>query len=276
MLKESPATPMAYVIKGRREFFKSKAVCKAFPAAEFDEKTSYSLCISGIQAPFGNAVWQESLPLENGNEAELILERMNKKRVPFFWWQAALPINQERNHGATPPPLIEEILAKRGFHRLGLLTGIVADLDARISVVAPSKSLSIRRVASSDDLSLFCKIIFSIHSLEQPIIDQIYTLLAHPAVQGHEAHFLAFEGDQAVGGITLALGQTAGLWNFAILPEMRHKGIGTALIQTALQDAQRRGYQKMMAILMSGEPRTLWERLHFREVCHFPCHISPG
>lgn len=274
MFKESPAAPIDFVIQGRNEFYKSKALCQAFSSAEFEETPSYAICISGIQSPLGNAVLQRHQPLTDEKEVNSILERFNKKQLPLFWWEAPIPIKNE-NHQRTQTHAIGEILAKKGFQPGGLLTGVVADLDRKHPIQGQHKGISIRKVKTPEELSLFCQFVFSLIGMEPSVIEQAHTLLNSD--QGHDTHFLAFDGNKPVGSITLAMGQTAGLWNLATLPDRQNQGIGTALIQTALQDAHLRGYQKIMAILMPDEKeRTLWKTLRFQEVCHFPFHISAG
>ena len=274
MLKESPASPIEFVVQGRNEFYKSKALCQAFSSAEFEETPSYAICISGIQSPIGNAVLQRHQPLTDEIEVSSILERFNKKQLPFFWWEAPIPIKNE-NQQRTQTHAIGETLAQKGFHPAGLLTGVVADLDSQIPIQLQNKGITIRKIKTAEELSLFCQFVFSLTGMEPIVIEQAHTLLKSD--QGHDTHFLAFDGNQPVGSITLAMGQTAGLWNLTTLPDRQNHGIGTALIQTALQDAHLRGYEKIMAILRPNEKeRTLWTRLRFQEVCHFPFHISPG
>ena len=276
MLKEAPAAPMGYVIMGRNEFFKSKSICQVLPGAEYDEMHSYAICATGLQAPIGNALWQQPLSQMSEPEIDAILEKFKKKQLPFFWWEAPIPIKKEENNNTMQLTSTAKILTKRGFQNGGLLTGVAADLETNHLMHIQNKEITIRKVQTSEELSLFCNFIFPLHGMEPPIIEQMRAILKPSAEQKRDIHYLAFDRKQPVGGVTLAISQTAGLWNFATHPDRRNEGIGTALIQTALQDAHARGYQRIMAILMPGTTRTLWQRLHFQEVCRFPFHISPA
>lgn len=274
MFKESPADPMDFIIQGRNECYKSKALCHTFATAEFEEKPSHTVCISGIQSPIGNALLQGSQPLTDEKEVDSILERFNKKQMPLFWWEPPIPFKNQ-NDTSQQTHSMGELLAKKGFQPGGLLTGVIADLDRKRPIQFQNKGISIRKVNTEEELFLYCQFVFSMIGIEPAVIEQMYAVLK--ADQGHDTHFLAFDGKEPIGSITLTLGQAAGLWNLATLPGRRNQGIGTALIQTALQDALLRGYQRLMAILSPSEkPRTLWTRLHFKEVCHFPFHISPS
>lgn len=260
-----------YIVQGRNHFFGSKAKTKALSKAEYKEKPTHTICVSGLEAAFGNAVWQ-NLPFSNEGEICKILEEFRKKELPFFWWEA--PITKIQNVQNPNHLSLTPILTQNGLQSGGLLTGISLQLDEAHHVPLLS-DVAIRQVQTSQELKTFCQLIFSIYGLETKVIEQAYALIDRSTQASQEIHYLAYQDEKPIGGITLALGPSAaGLWNFATLSSVRKQGVGSALIQTAIQEIQRRSYQNLMAILMPGEMTKLWSQFNFKEICHFPFYIS--
>lgn len=244
------------IIRGRTDFFKPKALHSTFPSAVFVEKPAYDLCITGVKVPFANAVWQKTDIEEK--EINDILETFRRKQLPFFWWDPPIHLLSKA-----------DLRAKKGLITGGYLTGVIVDFHAQ-SLPAANKDIAIREIESSAEMTQFCQVLFAPMGVPSSVLEQIHTILKQSTDSGHDTHFLAFDGTKAIGAVTLSIGETAGIWNLGTLPDMRNRGIGTALIQAALREAQAREYPSCMAILMPDESKNIWQRLHFQEVCYFP------
>jgi GNAT superfamily N-acetyltransferase len=95
---------------------------------------------------------------------------------------------------------------------------------------------------------------------------------------------LGFQGDRyirylalwqktpvAISALYLDAG-VAGIYFVATLPEARGQGIGTHVTQTALEEAQRLGYQ--VAILQaSAMGKNVYQRLGFQECCPLEIYL---
>lgn len=263
-----------YIHQGRKEFFVSK--CQAFPKATYQEALTHILCISGIEAPFGNAVWQLPHSFVNEHDVCKVLEIFKHNGLPFFWWEAPIPIESAEKEPKNML-MMKDLLIKNGLQAGGLLKGVCTRLAQVNSVIQVPNGVTIHQVQSLSDLKIFCQLVFAIHDVEPHTIEQIYLLSEKPLQTGEEAHYLAYQNDKPIGGITLATGKkVAGIWNFATLPSHRKQGIGSALIQAALNEAKQQGYQEAMAILMPSEMGALWRQFHFQEICYFPFYIAHG
>lgn len=264
------------IISGRNAYFASKVKPKVLAKAEYQEGIAHTLCITGIDAPFGNAVWQLPQCFTNEDEIRKVINIFRDKELPFFWWESPLAMKlKDENTQFTLR--LKNILIENGLQIGGILTGIITCLDSvRAKMQLPSE-ISIRPVESLSDLHLFCRLIFSIHGTPPHVMEQAFLLAEHSMQAKEEINYLAYRNNQPIGGITLSIGKTiAGLWSFATLPDHRNLGVGSALIQTALMDAKERGYQNLMAILMPNQIGKLWRQYHFQEICHFPFYIGQG
>lgn len=266
-------TAIEYIITGRNTFFASKVDPQVFPKAEYRENATYTLCMTGLNAPFGNAIWQPSSSCFKEQDIQHILEAFQSKEIPFFWWEAPIPLDSEIK--ANKQSLVlKEILVKHGLQVGGLLTGVCASLNAPLPILKPLDDITIRPAQTSEELRLFCQLIFTIHHAPA-IIEEAYRLAEKAMHTKEEINYIAYQNNKPIGGITLAAGkQAAGLWNFAILENHRRQGVGSALIQTAWREAQKQGYDRLMAILMPSEIGNLWRQFHFQDICHFPFYIG--
>ena len=80
-------------------------------------------------------------------------------------------------------------------------------------------------------------------------------------------HFAARLEGKPVGETTLCCGAgVAGIYAVEVMEEFRRRGIGTALVQAALRQAQQLGHAT--AVLgATGMGMSVYARLGFREVC---------
>jgi len=80
-------------------------------------------------------------------------------------------------------------------------------------------------------------------------------------------HFVASLEGKPIGETTLCCGAgVAGIYGVEVLEEFRRRGIGTALVQAALRQAQQLGHAT--AVLgATGMGLGVYARLGFREVC---------
>ncbi len=274
MAQQTPLESIQYIVQGRNEFFGSKAKSKLFSKADYQDHATHTICMSGLEAAFGNAVWQKHLPLTNEKEVEHILKQFKTRNLPFFWWEAPYPIESDMSFIQQFSQLpIDEILTGKGLQVGGLLKGISLHLN-HASDISPISHVHVKQVQTTQELKSFCQLVFSIHEAEAELIEQAYQLLEKSTHAGEDRHYLAYKNHEIVGGITLATGQAAGLWNFATLPSVRKQGVGSALIQTAIKEAQQHHYQDLMAILLPSEMTTLWNQFNFKEICYFPFYIS--
>lgn len=260
---------LKFILQGRREFFCSKIAPKIFPKAEIITTTKYTLCILGLKEPVGNALWEHEESSMNETEILEALAVLKSVGLPFFWWGSSLSKMNQKNFTACL------ILRSHGLVFKGFLRGISTHSAFDIHVSIP-KGIWIKKVESDEELKAFFLVFSAAFNIPSDAAEEMHQISIGPTFRGEEIQFLAYSDTFPVGCLSLKIGnQTAGIWNFGVLEEFRKKGIGTALIQSALEEGKKLGYDNVMAILMPGETN-LWFHLDFQEVCLFPLYIKNG
>ena len=85
----------------------------------------------------------------------------------------------------------------------------------------------------------------------------------------HLWHFAASHDGKPVGETALCCGAgVAGIYDVNVAEAFRRRGIGTALVHAALQQARRLGHGAGV-LAASGMGSSVYARLGFREVCKF-------
>jgi GNAT superfamily N-acetyltransferase len=205
----------------------------------------------------GNGVMEkngERIPTEE--EIDRAIEYFSSKSLPFMWWSSA------------------KILETKGFLFGGILTGIALDI-ARGVPVAASSDIKIKFVESDAELESFTCLAADIFAMSSKATEQWLALNDSMLRNDEQVHFIAYLNDIPVGTVSLSTSSSsAGIWNLATLPEHRKTGVGAALVQAALQEAKKRHYDYVMAILMpKGMAWGLFTKMGFEAVCEFPFYM---
>lgn len=270
MYKETLPQSTQNILKGCQEFFGSKAAAKPFPNSYFQEKPTYSICSLGVKVPFANAVWRHT-SLEVCDLHHLI-DQFENQNMPFFWWEPPTPAQIQ-----TPPlSSFNSLLIERGLQFSGYLKGVEIETSTQQSN-PPSllPAFTIQKVQNSQELKTFCHCIFSLFGLTTEIIDQLYHVMNQPLEETKEVHYIAYDNQIPIGGITVSMNQVAGIWNFITHSEYQKQGLETALMFAALAEAEQAGYKQAMAMFMPGE-ETLWSQCGWQDICHFPFYHHSG
>ncbi len=264
MYKESLSASTQDIVRGCQEFFASKAKNKPFSHSYFQKKPEYTVCLSGAKVPFANAVWRhQSL---NEKETHHVIDLFEKQEMPFLWWDP--PASAKQSH------TLNSILIQRGLQFSGYLKAATTSTHQKLASALPD-NLTIRKMENTQDLKMFCQYIFSLYGLTAELIDQLYHVMNQPLQDTQEIHYIAYDGQIPVGGITVSMNQMAGIWNFITHPNYQTQGLETALMLTALATAEQEGYAQAMAMFMPGE-EVLWNACSWQEICQFPFYMHSG
>lgn len=249
------------VSSGLKEFCQSMSLQSPLPFADFCNLNHNFFYTSGIHfATCNGVVEKEAGRQPTQEEISQTIHYFQSKKLPFIWW-----------HGS---PALEN----HGFQFGGILKGVALDITERASASAPSinrPEIKISLAKSEEELQSFTDILIRSFGLETSTSQEFTASLDSVEKQGEQLNFLGYYNDLPVAIASLHMGSSvAGIWYAATLPEYRRKGLFTALIHTALHEAKKRGYVKVMAILM---PKGMaWGPLQhhlFHEVCDIPFYI---
>lgn len=200
----------------------------------------------------------------------------NAKQQPFsWWWLQNSPI----------PKYMEKILHEMGFVSAGEYSGIMLDLlNFNDSQMLPN-NITIKQIKLNDDYETYCHILFETFQIQEPIKTEMYEMLQPSSVDFPFIHYLGFYDQKPVGIVTAFIeDDVVGLYCGATLPQARKRGICTALIAQALQDAKLQGCKIALAQLMAKNMAArIITSLGFKTMCNFtpyvygmsPEHLEP-
>ncbi len=247
------------VLQGRWDLFRSCSVFSPLSGAGFEETDQNCVYAWGLDYVCGNGVIEKDgdrVPSEE--EIDRTIEAFGAKNLPFMWWTSA------------------KVLEKTGFQFGGILTGIALDICQGVPPKpSTSSDVEIQIVQTESELKAFTSLAANAFAMNPKASEQLLALNEAEMKAGEQVHFLAFFQGVPVGTATLSTSpSSAGIWNLSTLPEQRKAGIGGALVHAALEEARKRQYKQVMAILMpKGMAWGLFAKLGFKAVCEFPFYV---
>lgn len=200
----------------------------------------------------------------------------NTKQQPFaWWWLQNNPI----------PKHMEKILHETGFTSAGEYSGIMLDLLNFNDYQALPSNVIIKPIKSNEDYETYCHILFETFQIQEPIKTEMYEMLQPSSVDLPFVHYLGFYDHEPVGIVTAYIeDDIVGLYCGATLPKARKRGVCTALIAKALQDAKLQGCKIALAQLMAKNMAArVTTSMGFKTACSFtpyvygmsPEHLEP-
>lgn len=243
------------------DFVKVYSIHSPLQHATFQQNSERAIYCVGVAFPtFSGVIETEKTPNITEEHIDNVLSLFNKSKLPFLWWTAE-----------------NKKLEKRGFQFGGVMRGISLDLKNEIPTThaAPS-DLKVKQVKTDQELKDFNILLAKGFGMDSELLVQQTHAANHSMMkEGSVVHYLGYIKDLPVGVASISFcPDSAGIWNFTTLPEYRRKGIGTALLNTSLAEAKKRGYKETMAILMpKGMAWGVFRQKGFKEVCDFPFYV---
>jgi N-acetylglutamate synthase-like GNAT family acetyltransferase len=231
------------------------AACATSPLFRREPADDVLALHSDVDFPTFNAV----IAARFGDAAEVRVRALVDSFVaagrPWMWWLTP-------SHTS---PELETLLEERGLVREPC-PGMYLDLEQR-PATPTLPGVQIRR---TDDDAAFLDVLIPGYGLPDTLTEPMGEVMR----QLPEAvNVLAHLDGRAVGcGTAYLTGPTAGIYNVAVLEEVRGRGIGYAVTATLLDLAADAGAEH--AILHSSDDGfPVYERLGFVEVCQVPQYV---
>ncbi len=215
---------------------------------------------SGINSADLNMVWSET-PLVPQEDISLkkIKAHYTAANLPFWFW--VFPSSK------TATTL--DTLKTAGLSFITSMPCLLLDLQFFPQVQTHTRQLTIRRVASSQDLALWNAVVFEGFDFLPDDRAQLetFTKTFDFSADSPQHLLLAFADSRALGAsLIFFAGETAGIYFLTTLPAYRHKGIGLELTQATLRHA-RSAKARFAALESSPEGLHVYERAGFKEYC---------
>jgi GNAT superfamily N-acetyltransferase len=171
-----------------------------------------------------------------------------------------------------PPDLVQR-LAAHGFDIDETEAVLVLDLQSSLQALQVPSSVTVRRVSTDDELREVASIKMRVYG--EGFAD-IVNRLTHERERAPDrlSVYLACLDDTpaACGWIRFRpRGAFASLWGGSTVPELRHRGIYTALVSARLEEARQRG-ARFLTVDAGEMSHPILERLGFQLLTHTtPC-----
>lgn len=228
------------------------------PYMRLQQSPEITLLLSEKFPPW-NVVLRTQLTSQNvATSIEAILAQFRALNLPLAWH--ILP--------STQPPNLERHLIEGGFLLFDEEPHMVIEPATIALHTQHLPNFTIERVNDTTSFAQWYETTLAGFFTDMPTLGQVcfdvYTTVGFDP-QSPFLHYIGYMNDEPVAASTLFLaGGIAGIYDVSTLPSARGKGFGTAITQTALQEAQRLGY-RYVCLQASEMGYPIYKRIGFKE-----------
>lgn len=224
---------------------------------------------SGIVYPYLNHILLARLNPETiDSEIDEIIDEFKRRSVPVTWSVGP----------SSRPSELGTYLTGHGLTYMKDETGMAMDLSEEILDQPDPDDLKIKRVLNEGMLQEWFHPVSVSFGYPKNITSLLLNLYSRVDV-GEESPwrlFIGYMNGKPVGASRLFFGAgVAGIYHVATVPQVRGRGIGTAMTLAALRDAWSMNYR--IAVLRAAERALgVYRRLGFKGCCPFHFYLWPG
>lgn len=232
------------------------------PDVEIHTDGGLTRFVSGIPFPLCNGIFQARLDSgEIDGAVENALRFFRKRKLPGLWWVGPSSV----------PPDLETVLKRHGLVRTAASVGMAMDLGPLPRAPVLPEGIDIGPVTGEDMLRRWIRPFSMVFSLPPAAADFFFECYRDLGSDPSSPllHFAALREGEPVGTASLVLGAgAAGLYNVAVFPEYRNRGLGAALAIHAFEKAKTLGYGLGVLHAVEGKEH-LYRGIGFQEYCRF-------
>lgn len=238
------------------------------PQVELHDEPEMMWLVSGIPHPGFNGVFRTQLaPDDIDARIGETLAHFKARRLPMLWWISP----------STRPANLGKHLEDHGLTHTAE-PGMAVDLLALNEDVPQPSGLEIEHVRDLETLKKFghaADIGFGIPDFVGKAILDIEASLGF-GYHLPRQHYVGLLKGEPVATSTLFLGAgVAGIYSVATVPDVRRRGIGSAMTSVPLREARARGYR--IGVLRSSRMGlNMYRRLGFKEYCEVSDYLWSG
>ena len=264
---KDPSTPgLVKAIKGNRvEWY---GYLGRSPKAELRDSPNLMWLLTGVPFPLMNTVIRTQLRRENVDEAieETVAHFKSKNVASFSWWTEP---------GTEPTDLGKQLVA-HGFTYTGGPPGMAVDLLKLNEDFTTPPGLTIKCVGEAGSLRKWVHTLIIGFGLPDTGENAFFDLFIGLGFDLPLHNYIGFLNGEPVAVAQLFLGAgVAGIYGVVTVPEVRRRGIGTALTLDPLREARAMGYR--IGILHSSEMGLgVYRWLGFQEYCRMSHYVWVG
>lgn len=224
-----------------------------------------TILTTGIPHALFNGILRSQYTTKNINDQiAVILEHFQSRNVPFTWWVS---------HRSSPKDLGDQLL-KRGLVHIGVLPTMVGVIQEQHAAYEKLPGFEVQEVQSEEDMGAWGKILAEAFNVPGDDVLKYCSFFPKPAATIELQHFIGiFEGKKVAAATLFLQGQSGGLYNIAVVPSYRCRGIGTNLTQYLLKQAHD---QQCKLIAMQSYPIVVDSciKLGFKRICDYNVYTN--
>jgi GNAT superfamily N-acetyltransferase len=232
---------------------------------EIQYNAGETMLTTGIPHALYNGILRSQYTMRNANEQiGIVIEHFKARKVPFTWWIS---------HRSSPKDLGEQ-LAKHGLLHIGVLPTMVGVISEAHTHIVPLENLTIREVEEEQDMSHWGRILAEAFNVPGDNIREYCAFFPKPGSSASLKHYIGiYQGEVVVAGTLFIHGEAGGLYNIAVTPRYRCRGIGTAFTKHLMAEAY---HQKCKLVAMQSYPIVVeaCQRLGFKHICDYHVYTS--
>ena len=238
----------------------------SFPWIESSQEPDMLRYVSGVPFPLCNGILgaRFSEPSIDGR-IEAALTPFKDRNLPMFWYVGP----------SSRPASLGEHLKGQGLTLVDNVPGMAADLSQLGEQRSHPAEWTIRTVEGREILKEWIHVFSLVYGVPEIAADFFFKIMDQigygPSLPFK--HYLGYWNGKAVACASLFLGAgAAGLYNVATVPEVRGKGLGTAISARTLKEGYLRGYRTgILHSTSMGLP--VYQRLGFKEHCRIQIYL---
>ena len=238
--------------------------------AELHEEHGATFAYTGIPHEIFNVVLKTEFSEDNADAAtDAVIDFYKARRAPLLWYTGLL---------CTPKDMRRRLEARGHPHDYDL-TAMAVDIEKIKTDFAKPTGLVVKEVKTSDDSRKWAECLASSWDSPKELVpwmmkNPCYNVELRPksGTPMQRRMFVGLIGDEPVGTVMLNWkGDLIGLQAVGTGKDARYKGIGSAVVSTALKEARAMGF-KFIVVLSTVEGVKLYSRLGFKVFGKLPEH----
>ena len=239
---------------------------EAHPQAEIYVGKDLIQFVGGVPFPLCNGIFSARLaPGEIDEAIEDALRIFRERGLPGLWWVGP----------SSAPEDIGSHLQGHGLTVAADAVGMAVDLSLFEGLSSFPEGVSVEDATDAGLLRQFFHPFSTVFSLPPRAADffrEAYEGLGFEGDTPMRNYVALHEGRPVAAASLFMEAGAAGVYNLAVLPEYRGRGIGKAMVSKTLQDAKTLGYGLGVLHALEGSD-SLYRTLGFQEYCRFTSYM---
>ena len=240
------------------EFFKKN------PNSEFSKKNDVSKLFTGINYPFWNSLWGANFTEQEVKEkVSTLISQAKRKNIPFMWFVGVL----------SKPHNLGDYLEKAGLIKdesPGMYLNL-RELDGlKYQEVLDQSKIKIERVSNPKEEEHWADICSTIFGMDE-VKDEVGRIWSF-CFKICDAYLATHDGKPVGASMVFYSSGVAGIYNVAVYPEYRNRGIGTAITMAPLLQAKKKGYE-ISVLTASQLGFNAYSKIGFKECWKYENYI---